>query len=598
MAKKQQQNKIGESFEQHLPDELVPDFIWNNISSALDKAPAMEESTEKIKSSFEKGFEQEALPVFLWDNIESSLNHASFLEESVENENKIKASFEEGFQDTIPDNLWENVENQLEIEGVWQRVLKRLNKNTRRRYWQEKGMQLGILALAVLLLRGCDFGQWSTITPIAQKVNVSTQTTSSTTPPFVSNKKVKNGSENHSSNSIAPTKNPKLSDASHSLIDNTSSLTSSKETTITNTITNNPTSVAALSKSKNHHPFDNLSKGSIKPSVTAAKQEKQDITAPNHNNQPYLEPITNKAQGKSDQQISELQETASLTQQSPRVPLNNNKTSDLSSIKASTTPANNYNSSNSTNSTPTPSALLSQAAIATLTNKPFVDSSIQVLQDFHIKNILNKKKHQVRFEVGMNGKIGTSLLLGNATSKGMETTSMTKTKTRVAGGIGIIVNSYLTANDAIVFGAYPLSNSQQYFGGYTNEGRYYHKEVKLAYFDFTLGYQRVLVHYNDFGTIPSSIYARIDYGLGYLSKSEEIVNGLASELGDAYNKLNHNIGLTIGNTHRINRFVIDYGLYGNLGLSAVLNFSPSGTNTIEYSNLATMGGYVGLRYVL
>ena len=198
----------------------------------------------------------------------------------------------------------------------------------------------------------------------------------------------------------------------------------------------------------------------------------------------------------------------------------------------------------------------------------------------------------------MNGKVGTSLLLGNATNRAMETTSMVKTKTRASGGIGLMLDCYLTANDAIVFAAYPLSNSQQYFGGYTNEGRYYHKEVKLAYFDFTLGYQRTLFHYNDFGTVPSSMYARLDYGLGYLSKSEEIINGLAAELGDSYNKINHNIGLTIGNTHRINRFVIDYGIYGNIGLSSVQNIGPSGTASVEYSNLATMGGYLGLRYVL
>ena len=254
---------------------------------------------------------------------------------------------------------------------------------------------------------------------------------------------------------------------------------------------------------------------------------------------------------------------------------------------------------NTTNINSLPSrTLLSETPISTLKGESFVDPGVDAIYTFEIDNVANKKKHNIRFELGMNGKVGTSLLLGNATNKAMETTSMVKTKMRAAGSVGIMMDCYLTANDALVFGAYPLSNSQQYFGGYTNEGRYYHKEVKLAYFDFTLGYQRTLFHYNDFGTVPSSMYVRLDYGLGYLSKSEEIVNGLAAELGDSYNKINHNIGLTIGNTHRINRFVIDYGIYGNIGLSSVQNGLSSGISSIEYNNLATMGGYLGLRYVL
>lgn len=621
MAKKPTQNKIGESFEQNLPDELLPDFIWDNISNALDTNKVPTESTEKIKASFEEGFDEAIVPPLLWTGIESSLDQAS-IPSSMEQTNKIKTSFEAGHQDILPENLWENVENQLEIEGVWKRVLKGLNRRTKRQYWQEKGMQFSLVALALLLLRGCDFGEWLPIPPIAnESTNILAKTDldgTESTPVSVTNSNVK------STNLVA-------SDATNLKPINTNS--SLKNTLLEETYTfptipvfsrfqktllktnleskspllakNTKTFMFTKKESKQEHSDneESLSVAELKenriPNTSSKVERRTDkVIVPSSSNTSLVNKGEN-VSNKIDSNPSGVLATKVIT----------NNTIDDSKIDqnalASKTAASSKNEinvavNNPVNKTNTLASrtFLSEKPISTLTGESFVDPAVETIYTFEIDNVVNKKKHNIRFELGMNGKIGTSLLLGNATNKAMETTSMVKTKMRAAGSVGIMFDCYLTANDAIVFGAYPLSNSQQYFGGYTNEGRYYHKEVKLAYFDFTLGYQRTLFHYNDFGTVPSSMYARLDYGLGYLSKSEEIVNGLAAELGDSYSKLNHSIGLTVGNTHRINRFVIDYGIYGNIGLSSVQNMVPSGTNSVEYNNLATMGGYLGLRYVL
>lgn len=614
MAKKPQQNKIGESFEQQLPNELVPGFIWDNISTTLDSSKTPIESTEKIKASFEEGFNKEMVPPLLWNGIQSSLEQTSSFTPLTEVNNKIKTSFEAGHQDPLPENLWENVENQLEIEGVWQRVLKGLNKRTKTRYWQEKGIQFGILALAILLLRGCDFGDGLNPTPVANQSNTFAKVelgAQESTPISTLNPKVANSSASNA-NKTTSSSNNHLSEPTYTLpttpifseFSSTPSTANSK--IITPVVAKNskkfsPTSLTGVTipvVQQNSDSKENLTTNSVKKTLVAIEKTSSTYKSENKTtSSPTNSILTSKDLNTSN----EVEDQFLVATKRNSVTTNE---STLNKNLPSTTALSN-NSIDPVLNTPldnkiffSSKRLLSQIPISTLTGQPVVDPTIEELNAFEIHTITNsKKKHNIRFELGMNGKVGTSLLLGNATNKAMETTSMVKTKTRAAGGIGILFDCYLTANDAIVFGAYPLSSSQQYFGGYTNEGRYYHKEVKLAYFDFTLGYQRTLFHYNDFGTVPSSMYARLDYGLGYLSKSEEIINGLASELGDSYNKLNHNIGLTIGNTHRINRFVIDYGIYGNIGLSSVLNVGPSGTS-VEYNNLATMGGYLGLRYIL
>lgn len=622
MANKQTKNKIGESFEQHLPNELVPDFIWDNISNTLDTNKIPTESTEKIKASFEDGFEEDALPPLLWNGIQSSLDQTKILDASTEPDNKIKTSFEAGHQDLLPDDLWGNVENQLEIEGVWQRVRKGLNKRTKRRYWQEKGIQFSLVVMAILSLRGCDLGEWQSTSPIAiqsstsAKVDLQPQPTKSisatnSNPPTANTVNSKAISTNNSSKN-------NLLEQTYTFNNNNNNTFSAflKTPYLTNLMATNP--ILATN-----------TKTTTKPTFAETKLEQQHLnnkenTSSTKNNASLDNaPIAyNKANKTSNYQTNIAgQNKASITSyetnntalkvlptkaiasdfnnnNSSKNNSNNNNSNLVQNTLVATTTSSNNNLDKTKTSLKPSQELLSQTAISTLAGQEFIDSTIDQLYAFQIHTVTNNKKHNIRFELGMNGKVGTSLLLGNATTKAMESTSMVKTKTRAAGGIGILFDCYLTANDALVFGAYPLSSSQQYFGGYTNEGRYYHKEVKLAYFDFTLGYQRTLFHYKDFGTVPSSIYVRLDYGLGYLSKSEEIINGLAAELGDSYKKINHNIGLTIGNTHRINRFVIDYGIYGNIGLSSVSNLSYSGSNSVEYSNLATMGGYIGLRYVL
>lgn len=600
MAKKQQQNKIGESFEQHLPEELVPDFIWDNISNTLDNNLTPSESSEKIKTSFEEGFNEDALPLFLWQDIQSSLDQTKAAQLAENSNNKIKNSFEGGHTDALPEELWENVENQLEIEGVWKRVLKGLNKRTRRRYWQEKGMQLGIVALAVLLLRGCDFGEWTNPTPLAQQSNNTTKIKlpqqkqpSSVTTPLL----------NYSKNPVTRTDNSNPESFAYTATSLDKSDNSSKNKTLGKQAAKSlpvvRVSKTAVVKKANHLMVNQEVLTNTTNVVAAAENEdvlNREITE-------IPKPAKKSTIVADNWSVLNPINSASLTpKQSINLFFGGIPTIQTTPLDITKMPFEHSKNTYAQNAYPTvleqPKKLLSQTAISTLIGQPLGDSSIQDLHDFEINTVVNRKRHHIRFELGMNGKIGTSLFLGDATHKALETTSMVKTEMRTVGGVGIILGCHLTANDAIVLGAYPFSNSQQYFGGYTNEGRYYHKEVKLTYFDFTLGYQRTLFHYNDFGTVPSSMYARVDYGLGYLNKSEEIINGLSMEMGDSYNKINHNIGLTVGNTHRINRFVIDYGIYGNIGLSSVLNFGPSGSNSMEYSNLANMGGYIGLRYVL
>ena len=127
-----------------------------------------------------------------------------------------------------------------------------------------------------------------------------------------------------------------------------------------------------------------------------------------------------------------------------------------------------------------------------------------------------------------------------------------------------------------------------------DQGRYYQKEIKLTYLDFLIGYQRTLLHYNEVGLAPSTLYARVDYGLSYLNQSEEEVNGELVQTTEQYNRLTQNLGLSLGSSHSIGHFKIDYGVSFQAGITSLSNQAYSADPT----NLMTLSGYIGVHYRL
>ncbi len=637
----QTNNIIRESFENQLPDEQLPNFIWDNIVNELNAAPTntVAESTEKVKSSFEQGFEAATLPEFVWEDVLGELDATPTLDADLTMTNKIKTSFEANFQDKLPERLWDTVENKLEIETVWERVHKALNIRTKKRYWQEKGIQLSLVCLALLWLRGCDFGTTFTnnspvylpsqaVESAEAKPNNSLANTN-TKPQNLSPTASLKTKEGDSKPNHAPFSSPNAANG----IANKEEKAKNFPTSITNNEVPTEPSPFVLgqeSKAKDKKPSD-VEQPTVFEVANAKTNNKLPVIAakdnhPNHPNhsEPSEPPIIIKKEPKinNSSEPNTLAKTAAIiktnkTEPSPTkskepnnlVVINNNVNNNNVNNNATTTPKNAPNNTVLTTANPkttnnkveieTPFVKKEwpQNTVPTLVGGTIADSAIYTLRDFHIENVDPKKKSSIHFEIGLIGKMGTSLLLGQATDKAMETTSMLKTKIRPSGGLGVQFNCFLTRNDAIVLAAYPFSMSQQYFGGYTKEGHFYHKEIKLAYFDFTLGYQRTLLRYNEFGPMPSTVYARVAYGLGYLNKGEEIVNGEILESSSSYKTLNHSVGLAIGNTHQIKRFMIDYGVNASVGVTSVLN-NNSTTPVMEESHLMKMGGYVGLRYML
>lgn len=636
-------NKIGDSFEKHFPQEDLPNFIWDNILNKLNEPIVPIESTSKIKDSFEEAVEHEVAPILLWDDIVGELDASSTLSPDERVNNRIKDSFETELEGDVPKNLWSAVENQLEIETVWKRLNKALQQRTQRRYWREKATQFGLVCLALFWLRGCDFGFNPIETPAIFMATESTQLVHSkevSANKLLENKEAIVENKDQDSKIITlETANKNYTTAKNNIVTTKEKIVTKEKKRSTKKRLNTPSAdnkQSSVLLASNNNTSDktilleeNLAELALANPTNLPKEEHLINNLSTNNSTP----ITEILKEESTQSIAEENSSIGVVETANAIPEKEKNINELPPVKGEVEPAilltnvaindiiiNNNNKENNPVLTEETASVLETTNVAAteaenpqesiidlkayvvhdldvLLGGPIADSSIQQTNsDFVIEQVVVKKTFHARFELGLIGKVGTSLLLGKETSKALETTSMLKTNVRPAGLVGVQLAAFLTKDDAIVLSAAPFSSHQQYFGGYTQEGRFYNKEIKLNYFDFSIAYQRVLFHYNDFGNIPSTMYARLEYGLGYLNKSEEIINGAVVEVGDSYNKINHQVGLSVGNTHQIKRIVIDYGLYANMGVNSTQNHQTA--VLVEQRNLMNFGGYFGLRYMI
>lgn len=581
-------NRLKSSFEEGYDDAVAPTDGWDAVLKKLNKG-STQESAEKVKQSFEESVEQEMVVPPLWDAIAKKLDQTPIAGAS---SNKIKESFEWQYQEKVPDNLWDTVEDQLEIETVWTGVEKALNRRSKWIYWREKGMQLGIVALLILWLRGCGVGEYM---PIPVDTNYAEQT---------SYQKNYNSSNKQEASAVATNKAAtySLSKVNSSnkdveLIPDKKQL--EKESSAQIDESTFSTEKASISNTKPLVAFwenPQKTKSTISANSTSAQKTALSSTA--------ITPIAwANANNFSTKEVASV--GTRNTEEKPTVETTIS-TTEIKPIGESSTiallnenkQALEANSTIQTNPKAKQENTLEAISYVTTGIDALTPSLIEypvLLGDGNgIPTIQNKKRLHLSFELGLLGRVGTSLMLCQQTERAMDETSMVKTRIRPAGAVGVQLHGHLTKNDVIVLTAFPFSSSQQYFAGYTEQGRYYQKEIKLTYFDFLIGYQRTLFHYNDVGLVPSSVYARVDYGLSYLSESEEVINGELIETTQEYNKLTQNVGLSLGSSHRIRHFSIDYGVSFQAGITSLSNQDYSADPT----NLMTVGGYIGVHYRL
>lgn len=604
-------SSIKDSFLATFGQQEPPQSLWKALSERVDhpeaEIPAQEKATyTNIKNSFERKYSAIIVPLFSWSDLVERMDTEAILADTPDRFSCIKESFEAIYAQQEPSaavtaGLWSRLYPLAPFWGSVQQVAGNP--------WMKRG------AVALLLLMA--WGAWYTISPSqntlatnesstktleipsanrAAKGITTKENTSSTTSPLAE--------ETTSYRTFGPWMMPEdvalsktweeadakaVEAAKVSHMAGTLNLTTKRETIDALHVT-----IGSVPLVEENRTDDNLAQAPIKPNepFTEGNKDIKRATTLALTQNTEQEPTTNttnlgmvnKGTGSTTTQkatlLSNQEESFSSAFSNPK------NTTTLKSLsvngKALETPI-----------LPAADIHLVEEGWTTLSRNYIPDPAIAWMEANNFTEVrpaIRGKK--VHFEFGVEGRLGTSVLLEN---KGMEEADK-ETILCPTGAVGVNFQYYFGMNDALVVGAYPYSSTIQCWGKPSpNGGAPEIVDMRLAFMDFTVGYQRVLLRYSGYSEQPASIYARVNLGMGWLTNANTRVNQQSIATPGLYKNFNWSAGLALGNLHQLQRFVLDYGLMGNIGLNSFVTGAQP--NVLQPARIVNVGAYLGLRYL-
>jgi hypothetical protein len=573
---------IKTGFEQNYKEKALPNFTWADLAEEMDN-PKPKEKVEDytfVKRGFEKQYSAVVVPLFSWADLAQRMDYEAVLSDTPDGYSIIKESFHKEYAAHQPAaNTWAALDQQLQEKSQWKKA------------WM-------LLSTPAFLKKVALFTAIGLFT-FGSKCYLFDTPTSVNTP---------SGSILASDQS---NKEPSTFDKiKASSLNNTGSRSYTVDGLETqNTTTNQDQINAGLllpkkehltietgikhssEKNKTSEKNSTLEGVSNNPSVVNNKKEVVDNAFIDNNNN-SLPPLL------ADKNTASKSTPNGLTilDKENEVSIPNQVALNEDDILRSNLKLLANRSNSSWIGQDIMDIELLDDGLSVLVQKFVIDQAIPKMEADNFTLVRQAQKgKKIRFEIGLVGRAGTSILLGKNTYDAWNGNNVT-TQMCPTGAFGILSNYYLGLNDAVVLGIYPYSTLQQCFGTYNNDGTYEETKVNLSLFDITLGYQRTLIRYNSLSQVPATIYARLDLGLGILTRAKTSINEQAISTKNLYNKFNFSAGLALGNTHEIKQFIIDYGLTGSIGLNNLVTASKP--TILEPAKLLNIGAYLGIRYLI
>lgn len=580
----EQFSSIKEGFESSFLTQSAPSFPWD----ALEKEPApTNEDYSTIKQSFEHQYGSVIVPLFSWDDLSQRMEQEALEADHPDQYSRVKEGYAAYYAAQHP------------VATVWQNILRQLHPRTA--WWQAHRQKVGGALLALGML-GASLWTWSTqrfeeaapptVLAINDQRQAQPQTQSLT--PYAPSTKV----ERHPWHTAwAEEESATASQSQEASLLGASPLV--EEAAQQPNASTNPLFVAAAPNEQVNTP----TVSGIAPSSSTLTQHDQ------------------------GDEISTTEIDQVATNHFALQAIRQEEQEQLATTTTPTVPASAITAGTVLHTLPTEPELLAQpqtkqtplvlpsmesewaeGILAASSADAEADNQLLAAQwqaqidnpsmDFVERNSFSTtrqalKGKRLRIELGAVGRFGTSMLLRPKRHRDENDVRDFGPST----ALGVMGQIYLGKNDAFTLSGYPFVVTWHGLQkGGASEG-FQRTDVEFAFMEVAMGYQRVLWHYSLIGEMPSRVYARLELGAAWVTRSNTRLNRGPRQHNAWYADLQYSTGLSFGTTHTIGNVVVDYGITGNLGLNSIV--APSGHPSLPYpTRLFQAGGYLSLRYLL
>lgn len=564
---------IKAGFEQNYKKTPAPNFTWDDLAEEMDN-PKPKEKVEDygfVKRGFEQQYSAVVVPLFSWADLAKRMDNESIISDTPDKYSIVKESFQKEFAAHQPAaNTWAKLDQQLQAQSHWRKVLVLLLAPN----FLKKAALFTLIG--VLILGGKSY---------LSEAPMSFKTPFGTT---IANNQADENTSLFDEINITKLKNSVSRTYGTEAVEDKNSAKEEDEI-----------NAALMLPKKEGSPLAKKINGGSKDKNTSSDNANSGEQSKN----PFLEnDVINGNNSLAPSQISENKAEEPFSNDVFSI-VDKNKTT---SSKGRTLDQDERLRSNLKLLANRPNSSwigqdimeveLLDNGLGVLVQKHILDEEIPQMEEasFPLVRQMQKGK-KIRFEIGLVGQGGTSILLGQNTYDAWQGDEAT-TKLCPTARFGLLANYHFTLNDAVALGVYPYSTLEQRFGRYDSDGNYEETKLNMSLFDLTLGYQRTLARYNSLSKVPSKIYARLDLGLGILMSTKTSINEELINTDDLYNQFNFSVGLALGNSHEVNQFVIDYGITGSIGMNNIV--TAANPTILQPAKLLNVGAYLGLRYLI
>ena len=561
---------IKQSFVENFQDKEIPESQWQGIAEEFDK-PNDTKNTDLdfVKNSFEQNFNGVLTPLFSWDDLSKRIDQELY-EDTAIKDTIIKSGFQHHFKSAVPSsNTWQEISDKLDTADT---VIDQSSVAYNALYYFKR---IAVVCMLLLLCKTC----------LLDNEYLSYKGNSTLTEQHMDKDESKPLAI-HPQEKKIPKDRPNLRKKNSTLkTKNKGTLTQEQNKNIKSLVINSDQSSTSSTAIKNKENNKILS------------QEIRKNSALSYTSIAHL-PLKNALSWQHENL------TAALLFYQKSV-TNTASDATLKTIVTATVSSKN-NASNFTNTQLDPSSnkqdplvpISSRASntLQTLTSRAISQPKIAPTETVSLLTDKDQNKRKLNIEIGLVGRAGTAMLIGEEALKAHESKSFSSTNIKFAGNIGIILLCNIDRFNSVYFTATPYSSIQQNFGNFTREGYFLTTNIELSYFDLSLGYQRNVWAINRQKS-TTKLYARSELNVGFLTHEKTYSSNTTNSSSQYFNQTNIQLGLSVGSTHQFKRFTVDYGVSSSLGLIDVVKTKLSNPN-INTARLFSVGAYLSLRYNL
>ena len=196
--------------------------------------------------------------------------------------------------------------------------------------------------------------------------------------------------------------------------------------------------------------------------------------------------------------------------------------------------------------------------------------------------------------VGLSFHYNNTWILNEEVRRSFEENSTNGSSRTYSPSYGLVAK-YSPHKNHNVFGEILLRSSlEQDYSGYSSEGNYYKKKLKINYFKIKLGYQLDAFHRK--GKHNSHLSIRLGGFAGLLNDSQEYYNDVTISTDNRYNRYDYGINFALGQEREWNGLLIGYGFATEYGFTNIFSGNDEIRKDFNVTNTMSFGPYLNLMY--